>query len=168
MSEWPAKLEITAEQFDSMDGDALFERIGPWSFGALVDKGRCPSRVFQLTASGYWIWTEAANGGIEQYFTNGAIGAEYIPEVLDLLGRGKAIPLFELAAAQIPKGYAGWDLDDRWNFASENPVINGISDEFWNFLDDATFAKDFAVFVRQHRFEFEPFLKSESGNDSLH
>jgi hypothetical protein len=156
MSEWPDKLEITAEQFDSMSSDALFEWMAPWLSG-IRDSEKMPEPLVQ-TALGYFLFADVANGGLEQFLTNSPQALRPSATALRSLGLELAAAMLEKAADQLPEDFAGWDGDKRWDFASESYQITEMSDPFWASLTRDEFTDSLATFARKHKDAFAPYF----------
>jgi hypothetical protein len=158
MSYWPARLEITAEQFDSKPSDALLERIGPWLLGALESEASCPPEPIRLAGSVYWLWGEIANGGLAQYFTNGALGYVYANHALGKLDRKNVFKYLEEAKLLLPSDFYSQNLTERWDKSSADNAISALDRPLWESLRDDTIFDDLAAYVRSHRREFEPYF----------
>lgn len=158
MSYWPARLKITAEQFDSKPGDALFEWIGPWLLGAFEPDAGSSPEPFKLAGSAYWLWCEIANGGLAQYFTNDALGFAYADNALRELTRNEACKYLREAELLLPSDFYSKNPTERWNNASADEAISALDEPLWESLRSDTIFDDLAAYVRSHRREFEPYF----------
>lgn len=158
MSYWPARLEITAEQFNSKPSDALLEWIGPWLLGALEPYEDSFPEPIRLAGSVWWLWCEIANGGLAQYFTNGALGYACADHALGELNRKDAFKYLREAKLLLPSDFNSQNLTERWDKASADEAISALDEPLWESLRDDTIFDDLAAYVRSHRREFEPYF----------
>jgi Domain of unknown function (DUF4375) len=160
MSEWPAKMEITAKDFDSLAGDTLYERLSPWLWPTLEnDLPEAAPIAMSRLASAYTLWGEVANGGVAQYFANGEVGYLYTAEALGTINRTDAFQYLQKARSLLPSNFFSHDdATVRWDIASENEALTALDEAFWACLRDDTILDDLAVYARSHRKEFEPYF----------
>jgi hypothetical protein len=160
MSEWPAKMDISAEDFDTLAGDALYERLSPWLWTTLDSptSGVAPA-VMKVLASAYRLWGEVANGGMAQYFADGEVGYLYTAEALRAIDRKDALRHLQKAHSLLPSNFFYHDdVTVRWDIASKNEAITALDELFWASLHDDTICNDLAAYARSHRKEFEPYF----------
>lgn len=179
MWDCPAKLEISAEEFDTMDGEALSEWIGPWLIECLsydADHGPPfprtatePSLIpysIKVSGAAYWLWADVGNGGLRQYFYNSAYGLPFAKEALSALNLEPAAETFGYVLQILPAQSLRWDFEARREFVkspSNAAKLEQWDDRFWEELDDGSFIATWQKFVRTHRGDFEPhFVKSGS------
>lgn len=162
MTDWPDKLELSADKFDRLDSWELFEYIGPWMLSVFDVQPSESPRSFQIAGSAYWLWADAGNGGLKQYFYNSAPGLPLAVESLQLLKRNRAANILVQAISLLPSPSMMEDCEARRAFVAGEggEQLRTLDDSFWGALDDESFCDALAAYVRSQRADFQPYFAS--------
>jgi Domain of unknown function (DUF4375) len=160
---WPENLGVTADQFDSMEADALMENIGAWMSGAFETNASNAPQSIRLGGAAYRIWGDVGNGGLYQYLYNSAPGLGCAVEALQVLCRHDAATIMARAIGMLAAPEMVEDWTARRRFVEHGDFeerLADLDDTFWPALNEDTFFDDLAKYVRGDRVTFVPYFNT--------